>query len=95
MAFSRLAITTTCPTIVLRATNLGASGTSGPKVTFSAPFYSTPAIAITADSMATGDYYNPERQIGVRVLYAVLQLRRHAHCENDGLDRERLLVGKV
>lgn len=57
VAFSRLAITIDVPDRV-EGDNLVSVGTSGLEVTFSAPFYSTPAIAITADSMATGDYYN-------------------------------------
>jgi len=56
VAFSRLAITVDVPDRV-EGDNLVSVGTSGLAITFAAPFYSTPAIAITADSMATGDYY--------------------------------------
>jgi len=56
VAISRLAITIDVPDRV-EGGRLVSVPTGGIDIAFSATFYNTPAIAITADSMATGDYY--------------------------------------
>ncbi len=56
VAIKRLGVTVDVPDRVEGADNV-AVGTAGIDVTFAAEFFATPAVAVTADGMATGDYF--------------------------------------
>jgi predicted phage tail protein len=55
VALSVLGVTIDVPDRIESANNV-AVGTSGLSVTFAHAFYATPAVAVTAENMATGDY---------------------------------------